>query len=131
MKEISKAVDNVIISTSGVIANNTVYKYDLSNKQLKLYVMYSDQSTPHLSTALFKRDNLTPEGGLKVLDQSSNKGEFEFTLSVADLETVEITSLSNKSLYLALYELRTIGNISAAEMYMSVIKPDMLLNIIP
>ncbi len=131
MKQVSKAIDNTLVLTSGLIANNTTYKYDLTNKQLKLYIMYSDQTTPHLSTAPLRRDNLTPQGGLTVLDQSSNKGEFQITLSVADLEQFELTSLSNKNLYLALYELKTIGNITSAEMYLSIIKPDMLLEVVP
>ncbi len=131
MKQISKSTDNILVSTSGLISNNTTYAYELTNKPLKLYIMYTDQTTPDLSTAVIKRDNLTPEGGLKVLDQSSNKGEFQITLSVSDLEPFELTATSNKCFYLALYEVKQIGNIQTAEMYMSIIKPDMLLELIP
>lgn len=130
MKQVSKSTDNAVITTAGLISNSTVYPYDLTDKQLKLYIMYTGHTTPYLSTAQMTRHNKTAEGGLKILDQETNKGQFEILLSKQDLEKLPLTAISGKSLYLALYEVNVIGNISGVEVYLGIVKPDMIIEIV-
>jgi hypothetical protein len=133
MKTVSKSTDNVLTSTVGIITNNRTFAWNLTGKKLKLYIIYTDSSTPHLSQASIILNNLSEVGGITLLpdQEGEGKGKFTITLSAADLEKFDITSISGLKLYLALYELKTIGNITTAETYLPVIKPDLLLEIVP
>jgi len=133
MKTVSKAIDNTVVSTVGIITNNRTFAWDLTGKKLKLYVIFTDSSTPQLSQASLQFDNFTETGGLTILpDQDGeNKGKFQITLTAADLAQFDVTAISGRKLYLGLYEIKTIGNIKTAQTYIPVIKPDLLLEIIP